>query len=280
MASTSCRLTVLCENSVAGSRDLIGEHGWAVHADVDDRSILFDTGQGLGITNNSRILGIDLARLDAVVLSHGHYDHTSGLPDVLKRCGPVDIHCHEDCFLDRYWIDDQECREIGIRFKRRYLESLGARFCFVKTFTRIADDIYLSGEIPRLTPFEQVDPHMKTPSRAGGLVPDRLLDDQSLVIDTEKGLVIILGCAHSGVINILTHVTTQLPGRPIHTVIGGTHLGYGEPGQFEKTVAALEPFAVHHLGAGHCTGLEYGARLQQLLGKRYFFSAVGICHSC
>jgi len=253
----------------------MGEHGWALHAEVDGRSLLFDTGQGFGIINNSRVLGIDLSRLDALVLSHGHYDHTSGLPDVLNAASTMDVYGHEDCFLDRYWIEQSKSREIGIRFKKSYLQSLGARFIFVKEFTSIFDNIYLTGEVPRVTPFEPADPHMKVRDETGALVQDQLLDDQSMVIDTQGGLVVVLGCAHAGLINILKHITAHLPGRPIHTVIGGTHLGFAEPEQFTQTMKALDAFEVQHLGAGHCTGLENAARLFQHLGDKYFFSAVG-----
>ena len=280
MALPRCRLTVLCENSVAGAHGLIGEHGWSIHAEVNGRSLLFDTGQGQGIVNNSQILGIDLASLDALVLSHGHYDHTSGLPAVLNICGSIDVYGHEDCFLDRYWLKDGESREIGIRFKKSYLESLGAGFVFVKEFSQVFDNIYLTGEVPRVTMFEPVDPHMRVLDAQGELVQDALLDDQSMVIDTPDGLVVLLGCAHAGLINILTHVTNHLPGRPIHTVIGGTHLGFVDPQQFEATMKALDRFQVQHLGAGHCTGLENAARLFQYLGTKYFFSAVGTRWRC
>ncbi len=273
-------LTVLCENSVAGPFGLIGEHGWAVHVDMFDRSLLFDTGQGLGIIPNSSVLGVDLATLDAIILSHGHYDHTSGLPAVLGRCGEIDIYAHDDCFVDRYWIKDNNSREIGIRYKRSYLESLGGHFIFNKEFTEIFDKVYLTGEVPRITSFEPVDPHMKSTNPAGDLCQDALLDDQSLVIDTDKGLVILLGCAHAGLINILTHVAEHLPGRPIHTVVGGTHLGFAEADQFEQTMKALDAFSIKRLGAGHCTGLENASRLFHHLGDTYFFSAVGTRIEC
>ncbi len=275
-----CTLTVLCENSVAGPFGLIGEHGWAIHADIFGRSILFDTGQGQGILPNSRLLNIDLKNLDTIVLSHGHYDHTSGLPDVLRECGEIDVYGHEDCLIDRYWTKDNDSREIGIRFKRSYLNSLGARFRFIREFTEIFDGIYLTGEVPRVTPFEPVDPNMKVPGPDGSMTQDELLDDQSMIIDTDQGLTIVLGCAHAGLVNILTHVAEHLPDRPIHTVVGGTHLGFAEKQQFDATMEALDRFAIKRLGAGHCTGLANAARLFNHLGDKYFFSAVGTRIGC
>ncbi|WP_319548737.1 MBL fold metallo-hydrolase [Desulfogranum marinum] len=270
-----CECTVLCENSVAGSLGFIGEHGWAVHIKAGDKNILFDTGQGLGLIHNSKLLDIDLKKIDAIVISHGHYDHTSGLPDVLHMTGNKQVFLHPDCFTNRYWTKDGECREIGIRYKKEYLESLGAVFVPNTQLTEIADNVFLTGEIPRVSSFEQPDPFMKIKGPKDEWQQDNLLDDQSLVMRTDKGLVIILGCAHAGLINILTHVNKQFPGENIYAVFGGTHLGFADDEQFEATVAALDDFSIQKIGASHCTGLSNTAKLHHRFGERFFFSSVG-----
>lgn len=270
-----CECTVICENSVAGSKGFIGEHGWAVHVQAGDSTILFDTGQGLGLVHNSKLLGIDLKDIDAIVISHGHYDHTSGLPDVLHLTGHKNVYLHPDCFTNRYWLKDDECREIGIRYKKAYLESLGACFVPVTQVEEIADNVFVTGEIPRISSFEPPDPFMKVRSTNGEWQQDELRDDQSLVIRSDAGLVVVLGCAHAGLINTLQHVSTRFPGEEIHTVFGGTHLGFAGPEQFEATVKALDDFHIQKIGVSHCTGLENAARLHHLLGERFFFSSVG-----
>lgn len=275
-----CQLTVLCENSVAVPHGLIGEHGWAVHIAAGTHRILLDTGQGLGLVNNSRVLGVDLAQLDGIVISHGHYDHTSGLADALLMGGKTDVYLHPDGFVDRYWFKDGQCREIGIRHKQGYLESLGAQFRPVTGFTEIFPQIYLTGEVPRVTDFEPPDATMKIRSTNGEWAQDELRDDLSLVVATDKGLVVVLGCAHAGLINILTHVTAHLPEQPIAMVIGGTHLGFADATQFSATVAALHHFGVQRLGASHCTGLANCARLQQVFGDQFFFAAAGTRWEC
>ncbi|MCK5069941.1 MAG: MBL fold metallo-hydrolase, partial [Desulfocapsa sp.] len=98
MRQKKIELTVLCENSVTGPFGLTGEHGWAVGIKTSSTRLLFDTGQGLGIINNSEILGFDLSNIDRIVLSHGHYDHCSGLPMVLPLCGKTNVHIHEQGF--------------------------------------------------------------------------------------------------------------------------------------------------------------------------------------
>ncbi len=272
-----CKITVLCENSVAGPFGLTGEHGWAAYVETDGCRILFDTGQGQGLVPNSLILKKDLGKIDSIVLSHGHYDHTSGLHQAVQLRGEVPVYAHPDIFLDRYWSRGGQKRHIGIRFKKSWLESLGCRFEFRTGFAEIYPGIHITGEVPRTTDFEPPDPNMKIPGeKPGEMLQDQLRDDLSMVIDTREGLVVVLGCAHAGLVNILNWCSENLPGRPFHTVIGGTHLGFAGADQFEKTLAALDQFDIKRLGASHCTGLENSSRLYCALGKRFFHASAGI----
>ncbi|OPL13022.1 MAG: hypothetical protein AVO38_03480 [delta proteobacterium ML8_D] len=269
------KLTVICENTVFGPCGLIGEHGWSCYVEAEGYTMLFDTGQGLGVLSNSLILKKDLRLIDAIVLSHGHYDHTSGLPSVLGLSGSTPVYAHPDIFLVRYWKKGDILREIGIRYKKEYLESIGARFVYLTEFREIHSGIYVTGTVPRMTDFEPPDSNMQLRDPDVGWVQDPLKDDLSLIIDTNKGLVVILGCAHSGIINILKYIQANLPGRPIHTVMGGTHLGLADPVQFGITLSNLEKFDIKRLGAAHCTGLENAAKLYNAFGKRFFFASVG-----
>ncbi len=275
MVQKNIELTVLCENSVAGPFGLTGEHGWAVGVTTSATRMLFDTGQGLGILRNSEILEFDLSRIETIILSHGHYDHCSGLALVLPLTGKTDVHIHQQGFGRRCHRYKGTIRDIGIREQQSSLESLGAQFIFNKDFKKIEDGIYLSGEIPRLTTFEEPDPRLVRADGAEELFPDPLLDDQTLILDSREGLILILGCAHAGLINILHHVQQQLPGRPIHTIIGGTHLGFASDEQFNATVKALSNFNIKCLAASHCTGLERGADLAQAFGSIFRFAPVG-----
>ena len=270
------KLTVICENSVFGPSGLIGEHGWSCYVESEGYSMLFDTGQGLGVLSNSLILRKDLRAIDAIILSHGHYDHTSGLPAVLGMSGPMPVYAHPDIFLVRYWKKGDVLREIGLRYKKEYLEAIGARFVDVEEFREIYQGVYLTGMVPRITDFESPDPNMQLRDLEAGWVQDPLRDDLSVVIDTVKGLFVILGCAHAGIINILRHIQKNLPGRPIHTVMGGTHLGLADPAQFGITLSSLEEFGIKRLGAAHCTGLKNGAKLYNALSERFFFASVGV----
>ncbi|GAB4257540.1 MBL fold metallo-hydrolase [Deferrisoma sp.] len=271
------RIRVLCENSVAAPFGLVGEHGWAAWVETPDGEWLFDTGQGVGLARNASALRIDLSRARGIALSHGHYDHTTGLPDALRsRTRPVSVFAHPDAFLTRYWVKDGNQREIGIPFKREFLESLGAQFDVAREFREIGPGVFLTGEIPRVTDFEPTDPTMKLPDGPGRWRQDPLLDDQALVLDTPEGLVVVLGCAHSGLVNTLRHIRSRMPNRPIHTVVGGTHLGFAQDRQFEQTLDHLAEFEVKRLAASHCTGLGVASRLAAALGERFSFAAVGV----
>ena len=275
MLQKNIELTVLCENSVAGPFGLIGEHGWAVGITTSTMRLLFDTGQGLGLIPNSKILDFDLSKINAIILSHGHYDHCSGLPLVLPLAGKTDVYIHEQGFGRRCHRYKGTVRDIGIRDQHSSLESLGAHFIFNKDFTEIADGIYLSGEIPRNSSYEKPDPKLVREDASKELFVDPIVDDQTLIINSEQGLILLLGCAHAGLINILHYVQQKLPGRPIHTVIGGTHLGFAGDEQFTATVEALRDFDIKCLAASHCTGLERGADLAKEFGNTFRFAPVG-----
>ncbi|MFA7537211.1 MAG: MBL fold metallo-hydrolase [Desulfuromonadales bacterium] len=268
------RLTILCDNSVSPQMGLLGEHGFACLVETEHGPYLFDTGQGLAITQNCRVLGKDLAQVRAVILSHGHYDHTGGLPEVLHRTGPVPVVAHPGLFCERYRSAAGHRRFIGLPFRQPYLESLGAQFTFIESWTEVGPGLYASGEIPRREGFFAADAGLVMVGKHGEEA-DTLVDDLSLAVRTERGLVVLLGCAHAGLANILRHVRKQAACDRIYAVLGGTHLGFAGEAQFEEAVQALEDASVERIGLSHCTGPEAAARLQARLGSRVFFAGVG-----
>jgi len=271
------KITVLCENLV-GRLVGTGEHGFSAFVETDRGDYLFDTGSGHSVVANSLVLKKDLRTIRRIFLSHGHYDHTGGLPEVLKLRGNVEVHAHPHLFLDRIAVlkeDDKEIKRfVGIPYKKAYLEFLGANFVLSKDFFEVEKGIFLTGEVPRKTPFEKPDPRLFS-EMDGKITQDIFLDDQSLILDTKKGLVVILGCAHSGMINILDHVIDKTGKEKFYAIMGGTHLDFLTPEQLEESIKSLKKMEIERIGISHCTGMRAAFRLHQEFGDRFFYGCVG-----
>jgi len=271
------RFTVLCENVIANLSG-IGEHGFAVYIETESGEYLFDTGSGIGILYNADIFKKDLKKVKKIMLSHGHYDHTGGLVQVLSRTGEKEIYCHPDVFDEKYAVSKerfkQDVRFIGIPQRQIFLESKGALFKFSKVFQEIDKGMFLTGEIERINDFETGDARLSL-KVGNDFIKDPLWDDQALVFSTKKGVVVLLGCAHAGIINTLHFVSKKLDVDRFYAVIGGTHLGLVGENQFIKSIEAIKDFKIEKIGFSHCTGIEASFILKKEFGGNSFYASVG-----
>jgi len=269
------RITVLSENS-AIMGDFLAEWGLSILVETEGLNILLDTGKSISASYNIDTLEIDLSRIDKIVLSHGHHDHIGGLRQVLGKMGKeVEIIAHPDIWTAKYRRRKGEAdKYIGIPFQRQELESLGANFNLTTKPLKITDSLMTTGEIPMVTEFEKIASNLFVKEDTG-FKPDKLLDDLALVLKTEPGLVVVLGCAHRGIINTLYHAQQLTGVKPIHTVLGGAHLIRASEEQIWLTIAALRELNVQKLGLCHCTGLPATSILAQEFGDKFFFSNTG-----
>ncbi len=269
------RITILCENSAGPISGTLGEHGFSALVEPSQgEPLLFDTGQGLTLLHNARRMNKDLAKVQNVVISHGHFDHTGGLLPLLTECGPKQVHAHPGIFTPRFRLKDTgECYPIGFPHGREQIEAAGGTIVLSKEYREIAPGISLTGEVPRVTAFETGDQGLYRDCTGQDL--DITPDDQSLILDTERGLVVLLGCCHAGLINTLEHIAYLSGRRDIYAVIGGTHLGFCGQDQLEMTISALKDWGVKKVAASHCTGFAASARLSREIPKEFQVALVG-----
>lgn len=268
------RITILCDNTVGPIAGTIGEHGFSALVEWEGGALLFDTGQGEGLLPNAQRMNRDLRRVGAVALSHGHYDHTGGLWGLLSSCGGKEILAHPGIFARRYRVKDTgEALSIGIPYAEEFLRGQGARFSFSDQFREVGPGFFLTGEVPRTAPFEKGDTGLFCDD--AGCDADPIRDDQSLIVRTERGLVLLLGCCHAGLVNTIEWAREATGVAEIHAVIGGTHLGFCGQNQLDETVAALRGYGVRKILGSHCTGFAAAARLHQEFPGRFHPAHVG-----
>lgn len=270
---STIKITVLCENSVGTTNGLTGEWGLAMLVEVAGKRILFDTGENGRLLNNAAALGIDLHSADVLVMSHGHYDHAGGMRDFLRYRGRIPVYAHPDFFTVRYSSLPRE-RYIGVPYREEELVSLGADFVFSRGPVELAPGVWFSGEVPRITDFEKGDSRLFY-LQNGDKVNDPIADDISLFCITPAGLLIILGCAHAGLVNIVECARQVSEVNKIYGIIGGTHLGAVSAEQQEATINYLRKQNLQFLAVNHCTGMSTIAQLAAAFGASFHFAPAG-----
>jgi 7,8-dihydropterin-6-yl-methyl-4-(beta-D-ribofuranosyl)aminobenzene 5'-phosphate synthase len=275
-------ITTLCDNC-ATRMDLLAEWGLSMLIETPTDTILFDTGYSTTCIHNAKILWKDLSRINKIVLSHGHLDHTGGLLSVLKSINHspytnkprmIDVIAHPDIWHDKYNIANKNAVWAGMLASRNLLENNGASFKLSSIPFWMSDNICTTGEVPMQTEYEDLDKNLAI-KQADKYIQDQLADDQALVIKTAKGLVVVLGCSHRGIINTLLHARKIANENRIYMVLGGTHLFVASAERIQKTIAALHELDVQKIGVSHCTGLPAAAKLANAFGDNFFFNTVG-----
>jgi len=269
--TATVRITTLVENT-ATAPDVLAEHGLSFWIDSPGGRVLFDTGQGRVLFSNALKLGVHLEQTDAIVLSHGHYDHTGGLGDALRSSMRPPVFAHRDAFLPRYARrHDGSFRGVGMPFwTEQSLAQHTRRYVRVDGPVDVVGPFRLTGPVPRECDWEDTGGNFFLDQ--AGDQPDPLLDDQALFFEAQGGLVVVLGCAHSGVVNTLRCVRRLGGDKPIRAVLGGMHLNGATPQRLERTVTALRELGLAELWPAHCTGPIGWSRLHREFGDT--------CHAC
>lgn len=273
--SESITLTTLVENCTHRA-GLFAEHGLSFLVRTRTSRIVFDTGQSGLLVENARLMGLNLDRANAVVLSHGHYDHTGGLAAVGAISPDASIFLHPDAMDSKFSkAADGTSRFIGI--PSMSMEFLKGDAAFKIVWTReareVTDGVWVTGEIPRRSGYEDAGGPFYLNSEC--TVPDPLLDDQALFFEVRGGIVVVLGCGHSGIVNTLDHISRLTNGQPFRSVLGGMHLLAASPERMDRTIEALRQWNIPKLVPAHCTGMSAVARLWAAFPNRCASCPVG-----
>lgn len=257
-------ITVLSDNHAAFGLEV--EHGFSLWIEIPGCNILFDTGQSAAMLNNAESLGVMLSTTDIIAISHGHYDHTGNIAEVLRRAPQAEIYLHEAALCERYSIHEAP-RRIGM--PEPSVEAIRGlapdRLHAVAGLTIIADGVWVTGPIPRLTSGEDTGGPFYLDAEGRHL--DHISDDLALWIETSEGLVVCLGCCHSGIINTLNYIARLTGDRPIVSVIGGMHLCHASDARYSFTANALKEYSMRLLIPCHCTGDTACGYLAEKLGS-------------
>lgn len=262
------RVTCLVDNTSDLGSQLWGEHGTAFLIEVAGTKVLFDTGQsGDVLAHNLSKLKQDLLGLSCIVFSHGHYDHTGGVERILSMAGDVEVVAHTALFTERIARAERgPDRSIGIPFSHRHLESR-CHLRLTDTPVEVAPGIFTSGQVPRDAGPEPLDRRLLVKNGEQWEL-DRVPDDLSLVVRTRKGLVLLLGCCHAGLINTLEHVRATFSEK-VFAILGGTHLAHVDDAILSESVeAAKGRYGVQYAYVGHCSGARGLLAFAEAFGER------------
>jgi 7,8-dihydropterin-6-yl-methyl-4-(beta-D-ribofuranosyl)aminobenzene 5'-phosphate synthase len=271
------KITVL-STMLVGDTVGLGEWGFSALVEADGRRILLDTGNHPEtVLQNVRDLNIDLSDVKDVILTHDHLDHVGGLMPLRREMMKKNkaalsvAHVGRGIFYSRPSPEGEQNAMIAIR--KDYESSGGNCIEHAEGFD-IFPGAWLTGPVPRKYPEHNWSPggKVQTPS---GLVEDNIPEDQSLVLNTSRGLVVLTGCGHAGIINILTYAKQRFPNQPVYGVVGGLHLFAASDEQLNWTGGKLKDFKVANLLGAHCTGIEAVYRLRERAGLTRQSAVVG-----
>jgi 7,8-dihydropterin-6-yl-methyl-4-(beta-D-ribofuranosyl)aminobenzene 5'-phosphate synthase len=272
------RLTLLVEDTL-NSPNLVAKHGLSILVETgsaDSKSrILVDAGPPPDVAvHNANVLGANIQNLDAIVITHGHYDHAGGLAQILGNMGrPTIVVAHPLAFAPKYAYRTN-LKFIGLEFDQELVKHVGGVLLTARNSVPLATGVVASGEIPRKTDFETVDGFWTV--RSEHFCQDTMLDDQSVIINLrDKGLVVISGCAHAGIINTVRHAQSVTGTDDVYAIVGGFHLADASTNRIEATVDDLLRIQPKRLYPCHCTGTRAINRFVEAFGEQVVPAGTG-----
>ena len=274
------KITTLIEDSLSNNKDLIYEHGLSFFIQSPKFNILFDTGKSGNFIKNAKDMNIDLNKTNYIIISHAHYDHGNGLKSFTQN-----FNIRPQIILSKYFFSNgkkyyynennikEKPRYIGVNFDEDFLKENSLNVQYINwDETEIEKDIYVFSNFNSHYDFEKFNPNMKIKIN-GGFEVDTFKDEICLGIDTPKGLLVLLGCSHPGILNMIKSIEIK-SNKNIFGIIGGTHLMEASENRIEQTIVEFKKMNIEMLGPSHCTGATAYLKLKNSCSN-FFVNATG-----
>jgi 7,8-dihydropterin-6-yl-methyl-4-(beta-D-ribofuranosyl)aminobenzene 5'-phosphate synthase len=274
MTHSTVDITILVDNHAAA--EMVREHGFSLWIETAGRRILFDTGQGPALSFNAEALGVNPASADALVLSHGHYDHTGGVFSVLQNQHEPDVYCHPASVQPRYSYVNGLARPIHMpRSAMAAIDKIPSpKMHWVSRPVEVFPGVGLTGPIPRINGKDGVEgPFFLDPV---GRRPDPIEDDLALWVETPRGPVVCVGCCHAGLINTLDYICRLTGGDTVAAIVGGLHMMQFDRRHIETTIEKLKRFSPGTIVPCHCTGEGAAVALAEAFPDQVVQGAAGL----
>lgn len=269
------KITTLIENRENKDSQLKFEHGLSLYIEVCDEKILFDTGQTGDFVDNAAFLGKDLDKLDYCIISHGHYDHSGGLKRFLATTKKAPkLLVGEEFFRKKYKLVGEDYKEDGNLFSEEDLLNLQVDIQKItEDITYLSDELMVFKNFLSKVSYEEKNNYFFLKGGENYFI-DEFVDEIALGIKTSKGLVVIVGCSHVGVVNILQTIQERTK-LPIYAVIGGTHLIRANEERIRKTIQAFQDMDIQLVAVSHCTGDVAVEMIQEKMPQQFVYNNTG-----
>lgn len=254
-------LRTLLENNLSQNRALIAEHGLSFMVETENVKILFDCSAGSAARKNAKKMNVSLKDADYVVLSHSHYDHAGGYPDMADHGVLAPLITGPKFFEEKYAREGEKYVYLGCGFGPSFLTKKGVTHRVCEGCETLSEGCYVVGGFKRVHDFEKA-PARFVRQTEDGMIADDFPDEVCLVLEREKGLVMIVGCSHPGILNMIESVRERF-GKPVYAVFGGSHLVEADEGRLAETMRLLKDMGIARAGFNHCTGDAAQNRLSQ-----------------
>lgn len=254
-------LRTLLENNLSQNRALIAEHGLSFMVETENVKILFDCSAGSAARKNAKKMNVSLKDADYVVLSHSHYDHAGGYPDMADHGVLAPLITGPNFFEEKYAREGEKYVYLGCGFGPSFLTKKGVTHRVCEGCETLSEGCYVVGGFKRIHDFEKAPARFVRQTK-DGMIADDFPDEVCLVLEREKGLVMIVGCSHPGILNMIESVRERF-GKPVYAVFGGSHLVEADEGRLAETMRLLKDMGIARAGFNHCTGDAAQNRLSQ-----------------